>query len=143
PKEGPAKYRGGGARSWKLAELFLREVLGMEKTRIEAIRRFSDKVADRILSKNDKRLWRALAYDKLGELQARLRRVQQESAKDELMFGLDEYAAVWLHEDRDAFLVRDLLAIRVVERLHEQGWFKAHPEESIDRTPEGEESAAP
>ncbi len=140
------RYVETNARSWRLAELFLEEVLGMERNRIETVKRFSDKVADWIVRKNDRRLWKSLAFDKLQEFQGRLRRAQQESAAraasgGELLFGIDEYATVWLHEDRDAYLVRDLIAIRVVERLHERGWFADHPEDALEKTTEGAEGA--
>jgi hypothetical protein len=55
-----------------------------------------------------------------------------------LLFGLDEYATVWLHDDRDAYLIRDLICIRVVEKLHEHGWFKQHPEDALDKDTDSE-----
>lgn len=142
-KNEKADYRGAGARSWKLAELFLTEVFGMKKGRVEAIRAFADKLAGWIHAKTDKRLYQALLYDKLSELSHRLRRAQQESAGGELLFGLDEYRDVWLHEDGDRFLVRDLVSIRVVERLHELGWFREHPDAALakeDDAPSDEEA---
>ncbi len=63
----------------------------------------------------------------------RLPRRGQARASERLLFGLDEYARVWLHEDGDEFLVRDLVAIRVVERLAEIGYFNEHPEEEAER----------
>jgi hypothetical protein len=60
-----------------------------------------------------------------------LRRVQRESASGEILFGLDEYRDVWLHDDGDAYLVRDLVCIRVVERLHGLGYFASHPEDAL------------
>lgn len=127
-----AKYADGRARSWKLAELFLKEILGMKDGRIKAIRGFSDKLAEWIYTKTDKKLYNALTYDRLSDLQQALRRVQRESAAGKLLFGLDEYRDVWLHDDGDAYLVRDLICIRVVERLHELGYFAVHPEDALD-----------
>ncbi len=127
-----ARYGRGEARSWKLAELFLTEVLGMKDGRIKAIREFSDKLAEWISQKGDKRLYRALVFEKFSELQHHLRRVQRESAGSALLFGLDEYRNVWLHEDGDRYLVRDLVCIRLIEKLDELGYFKAHPEDVVD-----------
>jgi hypothetical protein len=112
----------------------------MERSRIETVKRFSDKVADFIAKKNDRKLWQSLAFDRLSEFQGRLRRAQQHSAAgaDGLLFGLDEYATVWLHDDRDAYLIRDLICIRVVEKLHEHGWFKQHPEDALDKDTDSE-----
>lgn len=126
------RYRDGNARSWALAELFCKEVLGMREGRIKAIRGFADKLAAWIHSKTDKKLYNALTYGARSELLHALRRVQRESAGRELLFGLDEYRDVWLHDDGDAYLVRDLVCIRVVERLHELGYFAEHPEEALE-----------
>lgn len=136
-----ARYGQGDARNWKLAGLFLKEVLGMKDGRINAIREFSDKLAAWINKKGDKRLYRALVFDKLNELQHHLRRVQRESAGSDLLFGLDEYRNVWLHEDGDRYLVRDLICIRVIEKLHELGYFKAHPEDVVDAEERGRETS--
>ncbi len=54
--------------------------------------------------------------------------------RDGLPFGLDEYAAVWLHEDdsrADESLIRDLICIRVVEKLYETKYFDEHPEDNL------------
>ncbi len=124
-------FRGSESRSWGLARLFLEEVLGMNKGRIEVIRCFADKLADWVNQKADKKLLHALYYGKLSALDYRLRRVQQESASGKLLFGLDEYRDVWLHEDGDRYLVRDLITIRVVERLYELGYYRTHPEDAV------------
>src|SRR5690606_10047505 len=46
--------------SWNLTELFLKEVIGMDKNRIEAIRTLGDRIADHIVRDNDRRLFQAL-----------------------------------------------------------------------------------
>ncbi len=133
------RFEATRARSWLLAALFLEEVLGMKAGRIEAVKAFGDKLAGYIERTNDKKLYRSLLFDRLHEVRLALLQAQRKSASDRLLFGLDEYAQVWLHEDGDEFLVRDLVAIRVVERLAEVGYFKEHPEEKIERL--GEEPA--
>lgn len=121
------------ARSWALAHLFLEEVMGMKPGRIEAIRAFADKVAGWIHGKNDRKVYRALMFGKLSEAQESLRRAQLQSAKGELLFGLDEYTSVWLHQDGDVFLVRDLICIRVVETLEELGYYRDNPQDQLDQ----------
>jgi CRISPR-associated protein Cst1 len=117
------------ARTWALAELFLKEVLGMKQGRIEAVRAFADKLAGWIRNKHDKGLYRSLMMDKPSDLRHSLMRVQRASAQGaQLLFGLDEYATVWLHEDGDEWLIRDLVCIRVVELLAGTGFFSANPE---------------
>lgn len=146
--EGQVSYREGNARSWALAELFLKEVLGMKEGRIKAIRAFADKLAGWIFGKKDKKLYNALMFGKMPDLQHTLRRAHRESATGELLFGLDEYRDVWLHDDGDSFLVRDLICIRAVERLYELGYFKENPDavleagEAGDAAEQNKENAA-
>jgi CRISPR-associated protein Cst1 len=131
------------ARSWALADLFMQEVLGMKPARIEAIRSFADKLADHIERANDRRLYRALTLDKLHEVRRALLSAQRRSAQGQILFGLDEYATVWLHEDGDEFLVRDLVTIRVVERLAALGYFASHPEDAPEAIEEEDAGEAP
>lgn len=132
------------ARSWALSHLFLEEVMGMKPGRIEAIRGFADKLAGWIHGKNDRRLYRSLMFDKIFDMQQALRKAQLESARGELLFGLDEYTNVWLHQDGDAYLVRDLICIRVVETLEELGYYRDNPEDKLEaaNNDEIEEQAA-
>ncbi len=132
-RAGDVRYEATRARCWALAELFLQEVLGMKAARIQAIKTFADKLAARIESANERRLYRSLVHDKPRELRQALLRAQRESARAAaLLFGLDEYATVFLHEDGDEYVVRDLLCIRVVERLAELNWFERNPQERLD-----------
>lgn len=117
-----SRYDTVRSRSWALADLFLSEVMGMKQTRIDAIRGFADKLAQWIYDKNDRKLERALFMTReLRDLRRQMLRAQGASVEGALLFGLDEYATVWLHEDGDQYLVRDLVCIRVVEKLHELG----------------------
>lgn len=146
---GDVQYDRTRARSWALAALFLEEVLGMKSGRIETIRAFADKLATWIQANHDNKLFRAVVFDRrLSDVRQALLQAQRESAKkNDLLFGLDEYRNVWLHEDGDEYLVRDLICVRLVERLHELGYFGQHPEEVIDGTPaeqaDAEEEAKP
>jgi CRISPR-associated protein Cst1 len=124
-----------GARSWSLANLFLQEVLGMKAARIDAIRSFADKLADHIARTNDRKLYRSLVFDRPYEVRSALMSAQRRTVPDRLLFGLNEFATVWLHEDGDEFLVRDLISIRVVERLSEAGYFRENPEDVIEPEP--------
>lgn len=140
-RTGEVRYENSRARMWALAELFLQEVLSMRKARVEAVKQFADKLADWISQKHDRNLYRALAYERLWDLRQRLLRAQ----RDGLPFGLDEYAAVWLHEDdsrSDENLVRDLVCIRVVERLYELKYFDSHPEDRLENNDDSDTSAA-
>jgi CRISPR-associated protein Cst1 len=118
PDDPATRIEGTNARTWALAELFLKEVLAMKQGRIDSVKAFADKIAEWIRSKNDKALYRSLVMDKPSELRRALMRAQRESATTgRPIFGLDEYATVWLHEEGDEWLVRDLVCIRAIERL--------------------------
>lgn len=113
----------------------------MKEGRIKAIRAFADKLADWIHRKTDKRLYRGLLFAPHREVRGALLRAHQQSAKEQLLFGLDEFRDVWLHDDGDQYLVRDLICIRVVERLYELGYFKQHPDEVPEAERPSEEEA--
>ncbi len=138
---GEVRYENTRARLWALAQLFVEETLSMKKGRIDAIKQFADKLADWISQKRDRNLYRALTYEPPWELRRRLLRAQREG----LPLGLDEYATVWLHEDdtrADENLVRDLVCVRVVERLHEVKYFDNHPEERLEAGDDSDETVA-
>lgn len=114
---------------WPLTELFLKEVIGMDERRVEAIRAFADKLAEYIRGRNDRQLFRSLVYSRRPrDLRSSLVRAQREEARanNQLLFGMDEYIQVFEAEDNlgrlDWSLVRDLLSIRVTERLHAAGF---------------------
>ncbi len=128
PDARDTRFENTNARTWALAELFLKEILAMKQTRIEAIRQFADKVAAWVRKKNDKGVYRSLIMDRPSDLRHSLMRMQRSSAASgHPLFGLDEYATVWLHEDGDEWLVRDLVCIRVVETLSASGFFGTNP----------------
>ena len=107
----------------------------MKKGRVEAIRQFADKLTEWISSKNDRQLYRSLAYDPPWDLRRRLLRAQQKG----LPLGLDEYAKVWLSDEEgriDEGLIRDLVCLRVVEQLQARDYFKEHPEDTLETAPE-------
>lgn len=114
--------------SWPLTTLFLKEVLNVDAQRIEAIRTMADKLADHIHIQGDKRLFQTLLYGRNGysdyqELRTRLIRADLEVApKNGPLFTLDEFLTVFEHsEDRYWWtMARDLLLIRIIERMHTQ-----------------------
>jgi CRISPR-associated protein Cst1 len=133
-------------KTWKLTELFLTEVVGMDRSRLERIRTFADRIAVYIAEQNDRRLFNALLFQarKLGELRGVLVKAQRTEAKvrNQLLFGLDDYYGVFEAEDAVGItrwdLVRDLVAIRVVEKLHDLKW--ANFRDAVEEEPEETES---
>jgi CRISPR-associated protein Cst1 len=121
--------------SWELTRLFLKEVIGMEKARIEAIRTLGDRLADYIASDNDRRFfqrfYRTNQYGVLRNLliqscYARLRKGQPP------LIGLDEFLLVFEDGEEvprgDWRLARDLVLIRMIEELYKKGWFGKQPD---------------
>jgi CRISPR-associated protein Cst1 len=136
--------------SWELTRLFLKEVIGMEKIRIEAIRTLGDRLADYISSDNDRRFfqgfYRTNQYGVLRNLlikscNARLRKGQPP------LIGLDEFLLVFEEGEetprRDWRLARDLVLIRMIEELYKKEWFGKQPDvlEGLD-TDEEERNGA-
>ena len=116
---------------WKLADLFLHEVIGMDPRRIEKIREFADKLATYVANSNDKRLFRDLVFaGRSWEVRNALTKAQRNQAKDRgnLLFGLQEYLDVFEADGAVAIadwgLTRDLISIRLVESLHGKDFFK-------------------
>jgi CRISPR-associated protein Cst1 len=114
---------------WNLTELFLKEVLGMEQQRIDAIRTFADRLAEHIKARNNKKLFRdVVRADRAYEFRNALTKAQRNEADSNgrLLFGLDEYLAVFEADDSigrtDWSLIRDLISIRLVEQLHKSGF---------------------
>lgn len=135
-------------KTWKLTELFLTEVVGMDRTRLGKIRSFADRIAGYVADQNDRRLFNALLFQarKPGELRGALVKAQRSEAKarNGLLFGLDDYYDVFEAEDAVGItrwdLVRDLIAIRVVEKLHELKWSSFR--DAITEEPEEDHSEA-
>ena len=115
---------------WELVTLFLMEMLGMNKDKIECVKAFADKLADVIRLHDQKQLYRGLAILSLSEYEYRrlLVRFQRRYATEfeGLLFSFDEFVDLFLSrgDNKDApwTMVRDLIAIRVIERLYGDGW---------------------
>jgi CRISPR-associated protein Cst1 len=111
--------------SWELTDLFLRKVLAMSSDQIERIRAFADKLAKYIAERNDKRVFRAIAFSqRSGQLRNALEKAQRKEyvENQRLLFSFDEYINVFEAEENAGFtdwsLIRDLISIRVIEQLH-------------------------
>jgi CRISPR-associated protein Cst1 len=137
--------------SWELTRLFLKEVIGMEKKRIDAIRELGDRIATHIASENDRRFFQALyrvrRYVDLRNLLIKASNARLKKTQPPLL-GFDEFLAVFEEGEETArldwTLARDLVLIRVIEELHKRGWFGKQPEvlEGLDTDDETGAGAA-
>lgn len=133
--------------SWPLTRLFMKEVMNVDPERIDAIRHMGDKLAEYINDTGDVRLFRTFLHGRnrgidYQELRTRLIRADYASARQgKLLFTQDEFIGVFENsEDRFWWLMaRDLVLIRMIERLHELHWIADHREELAPASAEIEE----
>lgn len=118
---------------WILTELFLEEVVGMEKSRIEAIRKLGDRIADEIVSTNDRKFWWAI-YKCQKPFEMRNLLIQQSQkcikAGKEPIIRFEPFLEIFEEGEElarvDWKLAWDLMLIRVIEQLYERKWFEQH-----------------
>jgi len=115
----------------------------MEKERIEEIRKLGDKLADYVASQNDRRFFRQFYLEQRYDffrttlVKANLAHVKRGNSP---FITLDPYIEVFEEGDEVAWskwkLARDLVLIRMIERLHENEWLSGNtdiiPDESED-----------
>lgn len=140
---GVVKLREPEMTDWPLTEVFMKEVMGMDERRIEAIKQFAVRLANYISQANDKGLFHNLVYgQRPWEVRNALTKAQRNQAKDHgrLLFGLEEYLDVFEADSAvglsDWSLSRDLISIRLVEQLHSKGFF--NQEENLELLAEPE-----
>lgn len=136
-----------GLVSWKITELFLRRVMNMDKERIQQIRELGDRLAAYVSQTNDKGFFAALFqhrydYFRTALIKANLAHVRRGNPP---LITLDPYIAIFEEGSEiaapDWRLARDLVLIRMVEQLYQQGWLGSHPE-AIPEVPEEPEPAS-
>lgn len=121
--------------SWKLTDLFLREVMHMEKERIEEVRKLGDKLAVYVKEQDDKRFflnfYKVQRYDDFRTLLMRANNRYVRAGKAPLV-EFDPYLIVFEEGDGvmrlDWKLARDLVLIRMIEQLYEGRWFSNNPD---------------
>ncbi|MEW6505280.1 MAG: type I-B CRISPR-associated protein Cas8b1/Cst1 [Chloroflexota bacterium] len=142
PTGGYDTRREAGLISWPLTELFLRKVMIMDENRIASIRSLGDALAQYILRTNDRAFFNAFWMGRnYHEVRAALIRASQREVRAGRppLLGLDQFLAVFEQYEgspaADWRLGRDLVLIRLLESLYQQGWLQQHAEE----IPEGAE----
>jgi CRISPR-associated protein Cst1 len=134
--------------SWKITECFLRRIMYMDKERIEQIRTMGDRLAEYVSSQNDRRFFREFfieqryGYFRTSLIKANLAHVKQGHPP---IITFDPYIEVFEEGDglahSDWRLARDLVLIRMVERLYEQGWLGSNVDAIPEQVEEESESA--
>jgi CRISPR-associated protein Cst1 len=133
-----------GLVSWKLTELFLRKVMTMNRDRIQQIRDLGDRLAAYVSKENDRRFFAAFfqhRYDYFRTALIRANLVYVQSGNPPLI-TFDPYIEIFEEGNEiarlDWRLVRDLVLIRMVEQLYQQGWLGSHPEVILEVSEEPE-----
>lgn len=136
-----------GLVSWKLAELFLRRVMNMDKGRIQQIRELGDRLAAYVSQENDRQFFAAFFQDRYDYFRTALIKANRAHVRrgNPPLITLDPYIAIFEEGDEiaasDWRLARDLVLIRMIEQLYQQGWIGSHPE-AIPEVSEEPESAS-
>ena len=107
----------------------------MDKERVEQIRQLGDRLAEYVSRQNDRRFFRDFftlqRYDHLRNILIKANLASAKNGHPPLI-TLDPYISVFEEGDEvartDWRLARDLVLIRLVERLYELGWLGSHPE---------------
>jgi len=131
-----------GLVSWKLADLFLREVMHMEKERIEEIRKLGDTLAVYVKEQDDKGFFHNFyRVRRPGDFRTLLLRANYKYVKagHAPLITFDPYLAVFEEGEEvpraDWSLARDLVLIRMIEWLYKNNWFSEH----VDALPDDKE----
>ncbi len=121
--------------SWKITARFLRRIMNMDKDRIEAIRNLGDRLADYVSRENDRRFFRDFFterrydYFRTALIKANIAHVRRGNPP---LITFDPYIAVFEEGNEvarpDWHLARDLVLIRMIEQLYQQGWLGVNPD---------------
>lgn len=147
PRGGYSLKDEAGLVSWKITARFLKRIMNMEKTRIEEIRKLGDQLADYVSGENDRRFFRDFFterrydYFRTALIKANVAHVKRGKPP---FITLDPYIEVFEAGDEvarsDWQLARDLVLIRMIERLHQQGWLGKNPD-ALPTEPEEQTNA--
>lgn len=131
---------------WGLLELFLKEVLGMEQSRIQAIRTLADRLASAVKDDNDRRLFqRIYTARKPFEVRQLLIQMGMRRLKKGLepAIRFEEYLGIFEEGEElaraDFGLAWDLTRMRVIETLFDHKWFDSN-KEALEEIQEEEEN---
>jgi len=131
--------------SWALTEIFLKEVIFMDESRIQSIRELGDGLAQFIFDRNDRRLfndfWMAHNYNELRAALIRASTAEVRRGRKPLI-TLEQFLSIFEQTEgipaADWRLGRDLVLIRMLEQLYQKGWVQQYvdeiPEPKLDDT---------
>lgn len=118
------------ASLWNLIELFLKEIVAMDKQRIEAIRKLGDVLAEEVAEENDRRLFGKLTVQvrTFADLRNQLIKVKKQRliSQREPVPNFDDFLIIFEEGEEvvrtDWRLAWDLTQIRLLDELHRRNW---------------------
>lgn len=135
PRRGYSLREESNLVSWKLTELFLKEVMEVDKDRIREIRELGDRLAAYVSGENDRKFFTSFfAEQDYGHFRNALIKANLAHVKrgNPPLITLDPYVEVFEEGDEvarpDWRLARDLVLIRMIEGLYKQGWLSKNKE---------------
>ncbi len=126
--------------SWDLTSLFLREVMNMDKVRINAIRELGDKLAEYVRTQDARlfsKIFNARRYKDLSLELLKANKATVQAGKSPL-FSFDQFVDIFEESEEmpraDWSLARDLVLVRMIEQLHAADWWAVHKPELEEAT---------
>jgi CRISPR-associated protein Cst1 len=138
PRANYSLQREASLVSWKITERFLWRILHMDKERIEQIRTLGDRLAEYVSAQNDRYLFANFRVQNYHHFRTTLLRANLAQVKrgNPPIIAFDPYIEVFEMAESDYRpdwrLARDLVLIRMIERLCALGWLGAN----MDAVPE-------
>jgi len=137
-----------GLVSWKLTSLFLVRVMHMKGSRINHIREIGDQLAEYVNEENDKKFFSTFYSEyRYGAIRNALIRVNHSRLKQGKppIIKFEPFIEVFEEVDdkgrSDWRLARDLVLIRMIERLYELKWIEKHTEDLAEIKEPSEEDS--
>lgn len=137
-----------GLVSWKLTSLFLERVMHVKDSRINRIREIGDQLAEYVNEENDKKFFSAFyseyRYDTIRNALIRVNHSRLKQGKPPII-KFEPFIEVFEEVDdkgrSDWRLARDLVLIRMIERLYDLKWIEKHVEEISEMNKPSEEDS--
>ncbi len=125
-----------GLVSWKLTELFLRKVMFVNQERIQQIKELGDRLAMYVNNENNRHFFTSFYIEQrsYNNLRNSLIKANVEHVKrgNPPLITLDPYLTIFEDGDEvgksDWRLARDLVLIRMIEKLYNLGWIGKNSE---------------
>lgn len=139
PRDTYATHTEAHLVSWDITAIFLRRIMHMEKERIALMQKLGDTLAEYVHSQNDRRFFREFfTVQRYDHFRNNLIKANVSHARrgQTPIIGFETYVGIFEEGDElariDWRLARDLVLIRMVERLYQLGWLGQNAEVLAD-----------